>query len=277
MDEMLFFVFCILEMAPHFSMNVVDLLLLLDPALLMVLIVRFTWLGLARRYPCFFMMMLSSAGIGVAALSLGLTSPIYCKIYWCYEPLALTWKLLIVRELFTEIYDDYPGLKILARRTFFSCVAFGLVVAATSWPILMPKWSCPGFQCRFFAFLELKRFFETGVVAFVPVMLFRLSGIPGLRISRNTRVLSTLFNVQMLVGLVVALLVFLVHSSGIRMVGNLVLLSVNCICSATWICTLRVPAPAPLSGCERPDVSRLILRLREFVEVCELVKNRANP
>lgn len=241
-----------------------------------VLVGRLIHLGLYKRYPWFFTYLLLDVVVGVTGLTFGLRSAVYCDLYWWSQPVYLVLTILVVREVFTGLYEEYPGLRLLTRQTLVQCVFAGLFLAGCCVPLAMPTWNCPGFRCHFFAFLELKRFFVTGLAAFTPLMLVRLSRMPNVHIDSNTRWHAHLFTL-MLVGEVATLLIaFLAHSKTVTLMCSVAGLLVNSGCYCAWILCLRraVARPKDDLGRHAREAAILMSRLSEFSRVCELLRRR---
>src|SRR6266851_4703563 len=140
-----------------------------DSLLTALLIAQLWRLDLHKRLRWFVSFLALDLLVGYSGLISGFHSRAYCVVYSVSEPLYLIVSLFVTREIFSGLYKAYPGLRILASRTLYGSVVIGLLSAGLGIPLTRSRWDCPGFQCSFFLFVEIKRFVLIGLVVFTLV------------------------------------------------------------------------------------------------------------
>jgi hypothetical protein len=245
-----------------------------------ILIVRLAYLGLFRRYLAFSLLILLDLLMGGFGSFFGVSSSIYCQVFWWAQTVYLALDLLVVREIFADLFLEYPGLRDLAQKPFRQSVAIGALLAGASLFLGRHAWTCPGFQCKFFEFLEMKRFFVSGLIAFTPLMMIRLSAIPSVRLNTNTVLNAWVFNIFLLNGVATGLVVFIWHRPEVLKICNCVLLATNIGCFTAWMTGLRRPEEAarPAEIVVDQDPKIVADQIKSFTSVCEnLLRKRDRP
>lgn len=245
-----------------------------------IVILRLAYLGLCRRYLFLCLLILLDLLMGAFGSFLGVGSPFYCQVFWWVQPVYLTLDLLVIREIFADVFLDYPGLRDLAQTPFRQSMAIGALLAGASLFLGRHAWGCPGLQCKFFEFLEMKRFFVSGLIAFTPLMMTRLAAVPSVRLSANTILHAWVFNIFMLNGVATGLVVFIWHRPEVLKICNCVLLATNIGCFTAWTVGLRRPLQTARSveSMEEHDPLVIADQLRSFTSVCEnILRKRDRP
>ena len=182
--------------------------------------------------------------------------------------------MLVVYELFAEIYHAHSGLRIMARRILWGSLGIGAGVALLCAPIVLTAvWGCRAFQCRLFAILEIKRFFETGLITFAPILLVRLSRLP-VTVTRNSRVHAACFNLYLLTSVVTGIITFVDRHEEPRLICNICLMVADILCFSGWFIGMRRSQEASPPVYPAQEVANLTRRIRELTEVCKLVVTR---
>jgi hypothetical protein len=159
-----------------------------DTVLIVVLLIRLGYLGLYKRYP-FLMAFLALGPIGlIIGLAAGRTSILYYWSYMVFENfLGNALRILMAREMFSELYATNPGLRGITRRTLNRSILAGAGVAVALGPIVLVHRGDPGFTCWYLAFFEVHRCVLFGVLVFVGAMWRKLCYLP-LPLSSNIQV-----------------------------------------------------------------------------------------
>ncbi len=103
-------------------------------------------------------------------------SRIYQQVYDVTEPLNWLLYVMIVREMYTRVFSEYPGIASLARWSTYTaaglaallCLALGKISPVEHWQ-----------GARVFSYIETwERFVSFALAAFIVMMLFLLSRYP---------------------------------------------------------------------------------------------------
>jgi hypothetical protein len=158
-----------------------------DTGLIVVLLIRLWYLRLHKRYP-FLVAFLALGPVGlIIGLAAGRTSIFYYWSYMVFENfLGNALRILLAREMFSELYATSPGLRGITRRTLKRSILAGSGVALALGPIVLVHRGDPGFTCWYLAFFEAHRCVLFGLLVFVGVMWRKLRYLP-LPLSRNVQ------------------------------------------------------------------------------------------
>ncbi|MBK5290075.1 MAG: hypothetical protein JJE04_00080 [Acidobacteriia bacterium] len=102
---------------------------------ILALIVRLGWEKLHRIYPCFFAYLIFEAARSLAVLPLKPSRTLYGTIYIATEPIVWVLYFMIVRELYTLVLKEHPGLATAGSYTLTAAI---LAAAAISLVTLGP-------------------------------------------------------------------------------------------------------------------------------------------
>src|SRR5262249_22743576 len=100
----------------------------------LLLIARLIQVGLVKGYRFFFLFLCVSAGLSIAALTIGTADVRFLKVYTYLEPLRIVLFILVVWELFSAIFRNYAGLRSLSRWIMGVAAAIapvGMILAVT--------------------------------------------------------------------------------------------------------------------------------------------------
>ena len=244
-----------------------------DSLLACLLVVRICHLNLQKRLAWFLALTGIDLAVGSLGLVMGFRSRTYCLTFSVTEPAFLLVSVLATREIFSCLYQAYPGLKILARRTLGGSLAAGMLCATLAIPVTRSTWACPSFQCWSFVFFEFERFVYIGLAVFAVVMLVRLSRLPIL-ITRNTWVHGIIFNTSLTVTVIGSIVLLLRHDRWSIWWLNIGSQVMSMACHSAWLLFLReeVTEDSTIRSVENAEVTQQLLKeLTKFNEVLQLI------
>ncbi len=151
------------------------------------------YLGLARQFPALLGYFLFVAVLESAWAVMEQSSRIYFWTYVLIEPLEYIFSILVVRELLTLMFDNYPGIRTVGRWAMYT----GIVLSAgTSLALTKFFWST-GAKGRhkwgLFYLESTQRSIVFSLVVVILAILFVLSKYP-LHLGRNTYVSCGFFS-----------------------------------------------------------------------------------
>jgi hypothetical protein len=241
-----------------------------DSMLMLLLAGRLWHLGLQKRLPWFLSSLILDLAVGYSGIVTGFRSRTYCVIFGVSEPLALLTLLFMTKEVFADLHEVYPGLRIMARRTFYGSLGVGLLCAGLGMSATHTVWHYPAFQCIFFLFVEFKRFVSIGLVVFTLTMLTRLSVMP-ITMSRNTRTHGIVYSASLTSVVITSIFVLLKHDHTSIWWCNFCLQIAAIGCHCAWLALLR-REPAAVGGTVPiSDEEAIVGSLRRFNEVLLLI------
>lgn len=113
------------------------------------------------EFPWFFAAVSSSGALGLAGLTLGTSSPIYCQAYWAHGPLDLLLSIMATREIVQHVYRKRPGLRWFWRDNLLLSGLASILLALIIFPFTnKARAACNWLQCGFAAFLETETILE---------------------------------------------------------------------------------------------------------------------
>lgn len=165
---------------------------------------RLIWLGLARRFPALLAYLILLAAANFISGVLPQNSTAYFHVYQAYVPLDCVFSVLAVRELFSLVFSDYPGIVTVGRWAMYTGTALAaglsLVLANVFWR------KDARYHSNTIQYLELsQRSILFSLVVVIATILFVLSRYP-LQLRRNTWVLIAFFS-TLFMSLAAALLI----------------------------------------------------------------------
>jgi hypothetical protein len=227
----------------------------------MLMVLKLYRTGLYRRYPVFFAFFIFRIPNNIWPLFLGVTSPLYQRIWVLTEPIGLGFYVLMVMELYRLVLEKYKGLYSLGRWALYLSLAISVGISAIS---LLPqiKPSLPQQSKIMFYLLATERGIDTALAIFIVLILCFLSLFP-VKLSWNVRVHALVFSIFFLSHTFMLLMRSLF---GLLLVYevNAILLCITAASVVAWLTLLRATgeetqsAPA-LYGQE--EESRLLMHL----------------
>jgi len=150
---------------------------------------RFVRLGLSRLFPAILSYLVFLAAINLLFGVLDNTTLVYFYSYIVLEPLKCALSIVAVRELFSVIFRNYPGIRTLGRWTIYAAIALALCISfgATLW-----SGGAQG-RSKIFYFEMAQRSIVFTLALVTGTILIFLSRYP-LRLHRNTIVSSIFFS-----------------------------------------------------------------------------------
>jgi hypothetical protein len=143
---------------------------------------------LHKMYRAFIVYLIFDVSANAASLLLGINSRRHFDLFIFSLPVYAALRYFTLRELYCEIYQNFPGLALLARRTLSRSVIVACLFAVLVIPATAPRWSDPAFQCWQFPYEEAYRFCVTGLCAYLLLMRRFLQKL-SVPLPRNTRLL----------------------------------------------------------------------------------------
>jgi hypothetical protein len=123
------------------------------------------------------------------------TSPAYLWIYLVASPIVCCAAAFSVREMFTLIFRNYPGLRTAGSWALYAALALALTVCAVSFRAPWPGES-PNTRLLFYE-LTFERSITFGMAAIIAILMIFLSRFP-LHLERNIYVASGFFSAMFL-------------------------------------------------------------------------------
>jgi len=147
------------------------------------------------RFPCLISYLLIYASRAAVLSVLDDRSKPYLWAYLAASPIISCAAILSVREMFTLIFRNYPGLRTAGGWALYAALAVSLTVCAIS---LRTPWPGESFNTRgLFYELTFERSISFSMAAIVVVLMVFLSRYP-LHLERNTYVASGFFSAMFL-------------------------------------------------------------------------------
>ena len=119
----------------------------------------------------------------------------------------------------------------------------------------------------------MKRFFETGLITFTPILLVRLSRLP-VTVTRNSRVHAACFNLYLLASVVTGIITFVDRRAEPRLICNVCLMLADLLFFSGWIIGMQASQGQRHLGICGTRSGKLARRPRELTEVCKTRGNR---
>jgi hypothetical protein len=154
--------------------------------------------GLHKQYPIFFLYFVFKVPYSILPLVLDVGSAAYFYSYVVTLPLVLLFYILLVRELYQLVLQDYKGLQTAGRWTMYVSLAGSLAIAIlTLLPKIKPSMPQRSKVMGFLVYSE--RGVDTALVLFIILLLALLSRYP-IQLRRNVRVNALVYSVFFLSG-----------------------------------------------------------------------------
>ena len=233
--------------------------LLLVGSVLMALRLQVT--GLHRQYPVFFLYFVFRIPNNLWPLFLDIRSDTYFWIFVCTMPVVLAFYVLLVRELYKLVLEDYRGLQTAGRWAMYASLVGAVAVAILT---LIPKIQ-PSMPQRSVAigYVQVsERGIETALAVFIFLLLVLLSRYP-IHLRRNVRIHAVVYSIFFL-GSTMAVLARTILGMKSLSTLNTIGSVINVCCIFAWLILLRPAgekAPARQMKAAGEDERRLLLQL----------------
>lgn len=165
--------------------------------------VRLLILRLLSIYPAFVAYLFLIAGVNLTAYAFHTGSALYAWVYLFGYPIILITSALMVREAYSQIFTNYPGIATLGRWGIYLAVAAAFIFAAVDWAGTRPLFN----QLR--SYLPLVEMLIRGVNIGLAALLVVLLGIlyrypirPHQNVVTNCMMLSAILLADAMHGLV---------------------------------------------------------------------------
>lgn len=189
---------------------------------------------LARTYSAFVAYLIFIAVRGGLTWPLDMKSQAYITIWKLTQPLVWVLYTLIVLELCSLIFKEYPGIQVLGRRAVYGSLA---VSALVSLMILAPTWRNSGEPMLSTPrFLMIERGIDSALVLLLLLLLVFLAILP-IPLSRNVIIHSVLYAVFFTAGSMGIFIVNLTSFEAGRVISTC-LMGVSFLCLIAWITLL---------------------------------------
>ena len=192
--------------------------------------IRFVQSGLHRRYPVFTVFLIvqfiSSALIQLYKPS----SAGYFYVYVYTTPLIWILYVLIVRELYSLVLRDYPGIYSMMRWSMYGVVALAVCISLLS--VVVTFRQAAGAHSKISYYYLIERGIVFALVLFIVSMLWFLSRYP-VRLSRNILIHCFLYSALFLCDAALLLVQSLTLMRYTAML-NLALLTISAACFTGW-------------------------------------------
>jgi purine-cytosine permease-like protein len=220
--------------------------------------------GLYKQYPIFFLYFLFRVPNSIWPLVFDLRSPTYFYCYVITLPLVLAFYILLVRELYQLVLQDYQGLQTAGRWSMYISLVGSMAIAIlTLLPNIQP--SMPQ-RSKIMGFvIASERGIDTALALFIILLLALLSRYP-IQLRRNVRVNAVVYSVYFLTGTMNTLAWTIL---GMRSLGTLnTVITVLNVCSIfAWLILLS-PAGEKVtelkSGVKSDNERRLLMQLEDL-------------
>jgi hypothetical protein len=209
-----------------------ELILLVASALVALKLYR---TGLYRLYPVFFAYFIFRVPNNIWPLLLDIRSLEYLKVWIVADVIALTFYILLVRELYRLVLEKYKGLYTLGRWAMYLAMALSVAISAVSL-LAKIKPNAPQRSVVLTYVYAADRGINTALVIFIVLLLLFLSRYP-VRLSRNVRVYAVIYSIFFLSNTFQLLMRALF---GLHMADafEVVHLSVATLCELAWLLLL---------------------------------------
>ncbi|MDQ1471417.1 MAG: hypothetical protein QOJ99_2897 [Bryobacterales bacterium] len=146
--------------------------------------------------------------------------------------------IAVVRELFSTIVEDYPGIQTAARWVLNGAVTVSVVASLI---VIIPMWGAAPDSSHLFYVLELHRSIVFSLAVIIISLLLFLSHYP-LRLQQNTYILSYLFSAIVLIDAADALVATMSHFMFSRRIDMAAVVAVG-LCFLAWAILMRRELP----------------------------------
>jgi hypothetical protein len=191
---------------------------------------RLLQMGLHRRYPVFFLYLLFQFGHDLYLYFQGTQSRQYFYIYLYTEPVLWILYILVVRELYSLILKDYPGIYSATRWTMYGAVIVSIGISFLT--VLATLHQASGRSKGLSYYYLIERGIVFSLVLFIVCMLWFLSRYP-IKLSRNIFIHSFLYSALFLSDAAILLVQSVTsqrHTAGL----NLAVVTVSALCFSGW-------------------------------------------
>jgi len=241
-----------------------DFLLISQAAAAGFTVVRLLHFRMWRRFSFLYSYLAVTAVYDAALSVLSERSRPYLRIYLVGEAAIMVAAALAVREMYTLIFRDYPGLRTAGRWALYTALALSftasLLMARAFWRDVDPR------ARGLFYELALERSVDIGLAVIILILMLFLSRYP-LRLDRNTVVASAFFSTIFLAQAAVKL----IDSASPRLIARYAdypEVGFTAICLLGWGMLLQPSdTPAPI----RPAANKL--RETELLQQLESINH----
>lgn len=196
-------------------------------------VLRLYRLSLVGRYRYFFTYLLVQLAQASLLFFLDIRAPAFFWTYIFTQPALWILYVLLVRELYTLIFEDYQGIYTVGRWSMYAAYAVSLCISGVT-IFLTAHSDHPGSHVYYFEATERGVVFSLAL--FLPLALFFLSRYP-IRLHRNIVVHSIVYSALFLAD-AVGLLLLNVAQFGINRAANLLLIAISGCCYLAWAALL---------------------------------------
>lgn len=235
------------------------LALLLVGSVLMAL--RLQASGLHRQYPIFFLYFVFRIPNSLWPLFVDVRTNTYFLIFVFTMPVVLVFYVLLVRELYKLVLEDYRGLQTAGRWAMYASLVGAVAVAIlTLIPKIQP--SMPQRSQAIGYLLVSERGIDTALAMFIFLLLALLSRYP-IHLRRNVRIHAVVYSVFFLsstMAILARTILGMKSLSTLNTIGSVI----NVCCMFAWLILLRPAgekAPARQVKAAGESERRLLLQL----------------
>jgi hypothetical protein len=154
---------------------------------------RLIYLGLGKQFPALFSYFVFVATLECAWGAMDRFSKLYFWTYVAIEPLEYIFSILVVRELLTVMFDNYPGIRTVGRWAMYAALAMSAGASLALTKFLWNAGAKGRHKWGIFYFEITQRSVVFSLVVVIIVILFVLSKYP-LHLGRNTYVSCIAFS-----------------------------------------------------------------------------------
>ena len=226
---------------------------------------RLLHFGLRRRFPLLLSWLLAFAVSSIFFSVISASSPVYYTAYMVWQPLSWLIEALAVREMFTLIFRDYPGLQTVGKWALYAALAFSGVASLAIFRLFPPEGS--NSSPKLWYELVTDRSVGVGLTLIIGVLMWFLSTYP-LRLDRNTCVSSSFFSALFLAQGAIKLIDSIsLHLSLIF--ADRLEVAFSAICFVAWGVMLRAGSapPAKPQNPDKPREAELLQQLETLNEI----------
>ena len=218
--------------------------------------------GLYKKYPIFFFYFLFRVPNSIWPLVLDYRSKMFFYFYIGSLPILLVFYILLVRELYRLVLEDYRGLQTAGRWAMYASVvgAVGISIM-TLIPGITP--SMPQTSRAMGIVVYTERGIDTALALFIILLLVLLSRYP-IKLRRNVRVHALIYSIFFLNGTAVVLARAVLGRRSLDTL-NTVNSVINAGCVFAWLFLLNragEEVPERKAGADSEQEKRLLLQLQ---------------
>ena len=236
---------------------------------------RLIYLGLGKQFPALLGFVIFVAVLNFAYGVMDRFSRPYFWTYVAIEPLEYIFRILVVRELLTVMFDNYPGIRTVGRWAMYAGIA---VSAGASVALTRFFWNAGAsgrHKWGLFYMEVTQRSVVFTLVAVIVAILFVLSKYP-LHLSRNTYVSCAFFSALFLSEAAALLLDSTARVLHVDLVDQAESVFIA-LCLGSWALMLQpqsAPAPVARVAFSNPQEDHLLQQLASLNQLMSRAAKR---